>query len=305
MKVLFVSGSNRELSSVVEDQAASLSDVGIEVEHYLIQGKGGLGYILNIPLLRKKIATNNYDLIHAHFSHSGVTASLSTIGLKKKVITSLMGSDVNRNFRIRMLSKFFSVFIWHLVIVKSEDMKRTLGYNKAKVLPNGVNFSIFRPLDKEICKKKVEFNSKYNIIFVAHTPERKVKNLPLARNAFKFLNNDEVKLHIISYLNRREIPIYMSAADVLILTSFSEGSPNVIKEAMACGCPIVSTNVGDVESVIGKTKGCYLSSFDPMEFKSKMELALKHEGRTTGRDDIKHLDSRVIANQLKKIYQSV
>ncbi len=90
-----------------------------------------------------------------------------------------------------------------------------------------------------------------------------------------------------------------------MLTSYNEGSPNVIKEAMACNMPIVSTNVGDVKEVVGKTKGCYITSFEPEDVAEKIKLALEFGKRTIGRDDIKHLESSVIAKKIINVYKSV
>ena len=79
----------------------------------------------------------------------------------------------------------------------------------------------------------------------------------------------------------------------MILTSFSEGSPQIIKESMACNCPIVSTDVGDVRDVIGETEGCYICSYDPKDVADKIKLALTYseeKGRTNGRKRIIELD---------------
>jgi len=91
---------------------------------------------------------------------------------------------------------------------------------------------------------------------------------------------------------------------MVILTSKFEGSPNVIKEAMACNCPIVSTDVGDVREVIGNTEGCFITSFEPEGVAKKIKLAIEFNKKTNGRDNITHLDEKVIAQRLIDVYQS-
>ena len=129
------------------------------------------------------------------------------------------------------------------------------------------------------------------------------KNFKLASNAFDILDRKDVELNIVKNVNFSLIPYYMYAADVLILTSTREGSPNVIKEAMACNCPIVSTDVGDVREVIGNTEGCFLTTFNPEDVTEKLKKALAFAKRTQGREHIKHLDSNVIAKKIMKVYE--
>jgi glycosyltransferase involved in cell wall biosynthesis len=106
-------------------------------------------------------------------------------------------------------------------------------------------------------------------------------------------------------INHDLIPYYLNAADVLILTSLWEGSPNVIKEAMACNLPIVSTNVGDVKEVICNTEGCYITTFDAEDVAKKLEKAVQFGQRTNGRIKIAHLDDQVIARKIIGLYKEV
>ena len=102
----------------------------------------------------------------------------------------------------------------------------------------------------------------------------------------------------------------MNASDCVLLTSFSEGSPQFIKEAMACNCPIVTTNIGDVNWVLGNTDGCYLTSFEPEDVAEKIKLAIEFREthrHTRGRERIIELglDSIPVAKRIIEVYEKV
>ena len=304
MKVLFVSSGNAEhgISSITKNQAESLRNYGIDIDHFLIIGKGFKGYISNIFKLRKYLINNDYDLIHAHYSLTAFIVSLAT---NIPTVVSLMGSPIQKHFLGKKVIQLFHLLRWKATIVKSERMKRELSLNNSIVIPNGVDFGKFMPMNKEMAKQKLLFNARKHIIFVAYNHNRKAKNFELAQQAIKLLNDDNIELNVLSKIDHTQIPLYMNAADALLLTSNREGSPNVIKEAMACNLPIVSTNVGDVTEVIGNIKGCYLTTNDPKDIADKIKLALEFSGRTNGRDQIQHLDVNTIAKQVIKVYEGV
>lgn len=304
MRVLFVSSGNSEagISPIIKSQGESLKSAGIDLDYFTIVGKGTKGYLKNILRLRKFLRTNNCDLIHAHYSLSAIVASLSC---KLSMVVSLMGSDTQMNIFWKRVIKLFYRFRWKVTIVKSARMKKSISLDNAFVIPNGVDSELFKPIDKNIAKMKVGFNDKKrHIIFVAN-PERSEKNYPLAKKAVALINNDSVELNAVSSVNQSVIPYYMNAANILLLTSLWEGSPNVIKEAMACNCPIVSTDVGDVKEVIGKTEGCYICSYDPGDVVDKIKRALEFGKRTDGREKIKHLDQKIIAEKIIGVYNKV
>jgi len=177
---------------------------------------------------------------------------------------------------------------------------------KVSIIPNGVDFEFFKPMDKLEAQKSIGFDHrKRHVVFFLSHPNRKEKNVELANLAMSSIDPEKVEFHIVSYIEPTQIPKYLCAADLLLLTSFHEGSPNIIKEAMACCTPIVSTNVGDVEDTLGRTEGCYICSYDVKDVREKINQALAFNGRTNGRNNIARLDAGVIANRIIDLYRRV
>jgi glycosyltransferase involved in cell wall biosynthesis len=304
MKVLFIRSGNHGEHPITENQADSLIRQGIEVRFYDVHGKGIDGYIKNISSLRKFVLENDIDLIHAHYSFSGFLASLSF--LHKPILVSLMGSDVNEaGFINRFILKLFIKHAWSVTIVKSRSMQDYLGIMNIIVLPNGVDLDKFKAVEKTEALNILGWSDKKKHILFCSDPYRKEKNFDLLKQAVPLINDYQCEIHFLKGIKSNDIHIYYSAADVLVLTSKSEGSPNVIKEAMACNCPIVSTDVGDVREIISNTEGCFISGFSPNELSAKLRMALDSGKRTKGRDNISHVSSTVIALKLVGIYGSV
>jgi glycosyltransferase involved in cell wall biosynthesis len=321
MKILFVYSNNGNLgSSIVLSQARSLKEMNIDLDYYPIDNKGFFGYIKHILILRSYLRNSRFSIIHAHYGLCGLVALFSR--KREKIIVSFMGDDLlgstGNHCEVTLFSKilimintYFSRWFYDISIVKSQEMLKVLKNNKkAIVLPNGVDLEIFKPVEKTLAMQKANFvEDKFNIIFVADDG-RKEKNFPLAMNAVRLIKNYASKLHVLKNVPVNDLSYYYSAADVLIMTSFHEGSPNVIKEAMACNCPIVSTDVGDISYVIGNTEGCYITSFDPIDISNKIILAMEFSRdhiRTKGREQLFQLGLRRenIATEIIRIYGSM
>ena len=139
-------------------------------------------------------------------------------------------------------------------------------------------------------------------------PARYEKNYELALAAFQVLQEnfrDAIELKVVYGIEHQQVLYYLNAADVVLLTSRWEGSPNVIKESMACNVPIVSTRVGDVAEIIQNTSGCFLADSLSEDLAEKLKSAFAFDGRTNGRNNITHLDSKLIAKNIISIYDSV
>tara|TARA_Y100001954_G_C15797751_1_gene598530 strand:+ start:150 stop:1076 length:927 start_codon:yes stop_codon:yes gene_type:complete len=304
MNVLFVCGGNdvKGISSIIINQANSLEKENLKIAYFPIIGKGFFGYLKNIPILRSHLKKNKYDIIHAHYSMSGFLSSLSGAS---PTIVSLMGSDVKSDFFFKFFIKIFYYFFWKRIIVKSADMKYSLGINDALIVPNGVDLKRFKPIEKIDALKYLGWDpAKKHILFGAD-PKKFVKNFKLAREAFNLLTIKNIELHNLSNIPNEIMPYYLNSSDVLLLTSLWEGSPNIIKEAMACNTPIVSTDVGDVKQIISKTNGCFITTFSANDVSDKITKAINYNNKTNGRQNIKHLDSSIVSKMIINEYEKL
>ena len=288
MRVLFISSGNsgEGISSIVKRQGQSLQKEGIDLYFFNIKGKGLLGYLGNRKRLALNIKQIHPDIMHAHYSKS---AFLATLVKDCPLIVSLMGSDLNSSLVSKFLIRFLSKYAWNITIVKSEAMQIELKNSNSFVIPNGIDTKFFFPIPKEKCRDflKWDFNKKY--ILFASNPNRKVKNFKLAQEAFMIMQNSHVELRTLSNVDPNYVPVYLNASDVILLTSLWEGSPNVIKEAMACNRPVVATDVGDIKWLFGDEQGYFLTSFEPKDIALKLESAVdfvSNFGYTMGRQRI-------------------
>lgn len=306
MKILFVLSGNRgnELDPLIHNQGLSLEEyIDVEIDYFTIKGKGIIGYLSNVRPLRKTLREGRYDLVHAHYSFSAFAASLAG---GKPLIVSLMGSDVNSSAIYKLIIRIFTAFFsWKAIIVKSEKMYKSLGIRKAVVIPNGVDMSKYSPMEKEKCRKLLGWNSDRKHILFPANPNRKEKNFSLLEKAAAYLSN--IEIHAFENVANNETPLWYNAADVVVFTSLSEGSPNVIKEAMSCNRPIVSTDVGDVRFLLEGVDGCYLSQYNVEDCTKKIIEAIlfSEQKMTTGRERLYEIglaDSQ-IANRIDKIYR--
>ena len=302
MKVLFISsGKSGRVGDVVKNQGESLKTGGIEIDFYLIK-PGFLGYLFAIPKIRRAFKKGNYDLAHAHYSLSGFTAALAGC---RPLVVSLMGSDAYMSGWLRVLARFFYNNKWNITIVKTKQMKELLRMDKAYVIPNGVDINRFKPFPKEDARKYLNYPLHKKLILFISNPNRPEKNMGLAEKAFKDLRRNKVELKHIYNVTNEDMPLYYNATDALLLTSKWEGSVNVVKEAMACNCPIVSTDVGDVSWVIDETEGCFITSFKSEDIAQKIQAAFTFGKRTSGRQRIIELGlvSEVVAKKIISLYR--
>lgn len=323
MRVLFISSGNVKGFGVVpfiKEQGESLRNLGADVDYYPVQGKGLMGYLKAGVRLRKYLKQHHYDLIHAHFVLSGCAGLLGSAFSRTPVVLSLMGSDAYGEYvgenKVQLSSRYMTLLTLLIqpfvraIISKSENIEKYV-YLKRKsfIIPNGIDTSKFKSSGTSY-RQELKLDPERKQVLFLGSEDSVRKNKLLVQQALTYLKRNDVELINPYPVSHDAIPKYLNSVNVLAVCSFMEGSPNVVKEAMACNCPIVATPVGDVNWVLGNTPGCYTSSFQPQDFANKLSEALtfsEQHGRTRGEARIRELglDSVSVAKRVLKIYSMV
>ena len=284
-------------------QAATLRELGHEVDLFFIKGRGLTGYLAAVPGIRRKIKDGRYDIIHAHYS---LTAFAVSLACTRRMVVSLAGSDVMGSSLLLPLTRLFCRARWKKVIVKTEGMRTRLKCGDITVVPNGVDMQLFSPGKKGEARLALGLPDKKIVLFAAD-PSRAEKNFPLAEEAVRLMGRDDAMLLPVHGVPHDRMPLYYNASDVLILTSLWEGSVNSVKEAMACNLPVVSTDVGDVRINTTGLEGYYITAPDAAAMAEKLNKAMDLKVPVKGRDRMieLQLDSASVARRLIEIYNSV
>ena len=319
MKVLFVASGNSKSFDIVpfiKAQGESLRAQGVEMDYFPITGKGLKGYLESSAELKKHLKNNPPDIIHAHYTLSGWVAVMARTGMP--IVLSIMGDDaygsyvgpgkvVFKSRYLTLLTLLIQPFV-RAIISKSANIDRyVFRRGIANIVPNGIQLEKFKNHEKPLREELDLDPNKQYVLFLGDKSDVR-KNYPLIEEAVRLLNAPGVELLTPYPVGHDQVAKYLDAADAFALTAFMEGSPNVVKEAMACNCPIVATDVGDVKWVLGEVEGCYTASFDPGDFARKLGQALEFaakKGRTKGRERIIELglDSKDVARKIIDIYQ--
>jgi glycosyltransferase involved in cell wall biosynthesis len=302
-KVLFVCSAARKgcCTEAISEQARGLRKKGVGVTFFYVKERGFKGYAKGVFRLRRFLKQNQFDVVHAHY---GLSAMMASFAGARPLVVSLMGSDVYGPLWLLWLVKFFSVFFWPSVIVKSEQMMNRLGVEHAKVIPNGVDLNLFREISREEARIKMGWSHRKIVLWPAN-PAREVKNVTLAMESAKLLAGQQVELKVIHGEPTSMMPWFYNAADVVLVTSKWEGSPNVVKEALACNVPVVSTPVGDVAVWLNETEGCEVVPADAKLIADAVSRVLRWSRRINGRKVIQELDIERISSRLMNEYLAV
>lgn len=317
MKILIVaSDKNGHFAPFIEEQIAALQACNVEIIRYGVTGKGISGYLREIPHLKRMISMENPDVLHAHFGLCGLLATLASKGLHVPVVITYHGCDINakknRPFsQMAMRLSAWNIFVSHRQMLNAfSTEKRANKHTNWSIIPCGIDTHLF---DSENCCE-LWFDNRFtnkNYVLFAGSYTEPVKCAALAKQTIEVYNqnhpNSPIELLELRGYTRDEVVTLMHKCKTLLLTSIREGSPQVVKEAMACGCPIVSVDVGDVAERLDQMEGGYVvSTRNPHDIAKALEHAI-HFGRTKGREKLlaDGLDNAQVAKKLIEIYTEI
>ena len=330
MRILEVSRYKKEYADhqlpFVTEQGESLRIAGCEVEYFLVKGN----YLKAVGALKKRIREFQPDIVHAHYGLSAITAELQSL---VPVVTTFHNGET-LNPVVNFVSSLMSLRAKHVIYVAQHI--RDLSYFKAKnysIIPCGVNTDECVVMDKAEARKQLNWNAKKKYILFGGAFDNLRKNYKLLAEAVECLKNEGMKdsfererdkndIECIEMkgLSRKDCVLRMNACDLFALPSHSEGSPQALKEAMACNCPCLATDIADVRELFGDEPGHWILrnprktherwDADEKSLDEMVQLlndALKFEGRTNGRQRILDLElsNEQVAKRIINIYKEI
>ena len=305
MKILIVaSGNHANIAPFVKEQMEALQKDGHIVFPFTVNGHGPLGYLSNLWPLKVTIRKFEPDIIHAHY---GLCGLFSTLQHQVPVVVTYHGSDINSRCirplsRLAMRRAAYNIFVSEtLQKLALHSSNQTIKQsNNQTVLPCGVDLDRFAPIPREDARKKLGLLPEGHYVLFSGAFDNEIKNAPLAQASCALL--PDTTLLELRNRSREEVALLMNAADVLLVTSRHEGSPQVVKEALACNLPVVSTDVGDIATLLSSTQGGSIAEATPQALATAMEPFLDAPHRIQAREKMGPYSNTLIASQLCTIY---
>ncbi|RZV10803.1 glycosyltransferase involved in cell wall biosynthesis [Natrinema hispanicum] len=285
--------------AALEERGVSFSTLSVAGEVAADVDRSPTDYLRTIPRVITEARTG-HDLIHAHY---GLTGPLALAQFRTPVVLSLWGSDVHGP--VAPISRLSAQFCDE-VVVMSEEMRTALGVD-CRVIPDGVDLERFQPEPQAQAKRRVGWDdSDAADVLFPYPPAREVKNHPRAERIVTVVDNlleRPVRLRTVHGVAHDAVADYMNAADALLLTSDSEGSPNSVKEALACNCPVVATDVGDVQERLAGVEPSHVASSDEELVRGLIDVIERGE-RSNGREAAREVSIDRTADRMLAVYEA-
>ena len=305
----------------VEQQIKALRRTGIELDVlYVNRRVEGMRAYASLPAMLRK-AVDRFKPHLVHVMYGGIMSRIVTHVVRDRpIMVTFHGSDLLGQPFERPLRRFLAaggilaskqaarqcdgivVVAEHL----TDRLPKEISQSRIQVIPCGVDLDLFKSMDQDRCREQLGWTrDAFHVIFQATGDP--VKRPELASAAVDRLRDQgmKVELHFLRGIDYEQVPVWLNAGDTLLVTSHHEGSPTIVKEALACNLPIVSVPVGDIPTMIQGLKGCHLSAADAMELAVKLQEVWMHLARISGGARVQHFSVAHSALRLKQFYEEV
>jgi glycosyltransferase involved in cell wall biosynthesis len=278
--------------------------LGIDVDLLFVNSHEGRlrhkAYGLGFIQFWRALGRHRYDVIHAHYVFSGIIARAQW---QTPLVLTHHGIEVHGGWQ-GPLCRWTSRFVDETIVV-ARWMKADIPAPGVHVIPCGVDLRIFKPMDRAEARRILNLEQGRRYVLFAGGWWRPEKRFALLQQAVDLLRSrhPDVELLKVSHEPHERLPLYMNAADALALVSVREGSPQVVKEAMACGLPVIATNAGDAWDVIADTPGCYPVEPEPSRIAAALEQAMTPPRRTDGPARMQRFSLENIARSVVSVYE--
>ena len=318
---IYPTSEHPTLGTFIAEQIRGLRRIGLEVDTLCVdRTEKGMAAYFDLPdRLQSQIELFRPDVVHAMYGGVMAAQVMRTVKQIPTVVT-FHGSDLLGEHLSGMKRELFATLgVWashraarraSAAIVVSKKLRDKVGTDiprdRLHVIPCGIDLDRIKPLDIETCRSRLGWSSaQFHVLFPANNGDP-VKRPGLAQASVDALIKSGVRaeLHFLKGVPYGEVPIWINASDALLLTSLHEGSPTVVKEAMACNVPIVAVDVGDVAEQIQGVEGCFISEADPQELAAKLRLVYMHRRRVSSRALMDKFDLDRIAIRIADVYES-
>ena len=315
-RVLFVIPGESEGSNMIfaRRQLAVLRRLGVPVDSFFLRSRVSPAVLLSERgRFRKQIRAFRPDVVHAQFGT--MTAFFAIASSPVPVVITYRGSDLNPAPSVCwirwatgvLLSQISALRARRIVCVSRELLGRLWWRSAvATVIPSGVDTSIFYPRGRDEARATLGWNSADRVILFSAGSSPKVKRIDLAERVVNVVRRTlpDVRFVVLDGTAApAEMPLFLNAADCLLITSDYEGSPCIIQEALACNLPIVTVEVGDVRERLEGVSSSSIVQRDPEALGTAVVGALQRRERTNGHAIVQKISFDANALTLLNVYR--
>jgi teichuronic acid biosynthesis glycosyltransferase TuaC len=297
-----------------------MAELGADIAMHYTGSLRGIGKIAS-STWRVRQLSRQFDIVHAQYGSATGYAVSFAAGRKMLSLrgTDLLGRDDSGalQYAHAVCNRWFtrhSLRSYDTIVVMSQRMKagvlKLYPSARVEVLPDGIDLQRFQPMNRQEARRRLgegDDQSPWILVSSVAGVNSALKRIPLAMEAVRVVQScrPNVKLKFLSGQPHDRVPLWVNASDAVLLTSTQEGWPNIIKEALACNVPFVSTDVSDVKAVADAEPSCTVADANPKMLAEGVLKAFQIGRPESLRPHVQGMDLDVVAKRLMKLYENI